>query len=200
MTITDSYRDALSRHHEGVDWASTAAVYAETGGGQFIVRMLIKQTNLKTILDYGCGTGTLKEYVESQGITDRKWTLYDPGIERISEKPEGTFDLVITTDVLEHVEPSFQEEVITELCNYADMVLYNEIACYMTNVRFKDGPYKGKDLHINLQAPDAWRTEIERIARPLGLERSYSKTTLLEGWKVRYQSGLVRSSALNQLS
>jgi len=188
MTISKEYQDALVALRERDEWGSTGGQYA----GDLIGKLLSFRPDFVTILDYGSGEGSLQKYVEDHGITDRKWTPYDPGIAGIDVKPEGTFDLVITTDVLEHVEPEQQDAVITELCNYADTALFNEIACYATTTRFGSGPYKGQDMHINLKIPCFWKREIEAIAKPLGLVRAHSNTVVLEGWKVRYQSGLVR--------
>ncbi len=188
MTISKAYKAELLDLHDKYEWGDTGGRYA----GDLIVRMLTKRQDLKTVLDYGCGEGSLQKYVEKHGITNRKWTLYDPGIAGIDVKPEGTFDLVVTTDVLEHVEPDQQDAVITELCNYADKAVFNEIACYATAHKFSSGPYKGQDLHINLKIPCLWKREIEAIAKPLGFLRAHSTTVVLEGWKVRYQSGLAR--------
>ncbi len=188
MTISKEYQAELLDLHERYEWGSTGGQYA----GDLIVKILTKHPDLITILDYGCGEGALQQYVENHGITDREWTLYDPGIAEYKVKPKGTFDLVVTTDVLEHVEPIQQDAVITELCNYADKILFNEIACYATAHKFSSGPYRGQDLHINLKVPCLWKREIEAIAKPLGWVQEHSNTVVLEGWKVRYQSGLVR--------
>ena len=167
MTITKAYQKELLSLHDKYGWGGTGGKYA----GDMVIRILAHFPDLITILDYGCGEGSLQEYVEYRGITNRKWTMYDPGVAGLEVKPEGKFDLVITTDVLEHVEPEKQDEVITELCNYANKAMFNEIACYETDVKFPSGPYKGKDLHINLKIPCFWRQEIEEIAFPLGFER-----------------------------
>jgi hypothetical protein len=192
MTITKSYQDSLVRLRQRGHWGSTGGEYA----GETVINLLKSRPTLRTVLDYGCGEGSLQKYVEDQGITDREWTLYDPGVRGVDTKPEGKFDLVITTDVLEHVEPEMQDAVITELCGYTDKILFNEIACYATRAKFESGPYIGQDLHINLKVPCIWKQEIEAIAIPLGFVRAHSKTVLIDDWKIRYQSVLISQAFL----
>lgn len=181
MTISEEYQQALTELHDHTEWGISGANYA----GPTIVNLLETYPEIRTILDYGCGEGTLKKYVEEQGI-EREWTLYDPGMREYSTKPEGTFDLVITTDVLEHVEPYMLDSVLRELVDYSNDFLYNDIACYLTHVTFQSGPYIGRDLHINLQAPDMWW---ERLSA-FGFKQVANKTYLAKHDKLRYLSVL----------
>ena len=178
MLLTQEYKQALLNLHTRSRWGITAGKYA----GDSIFRLLEANPAIQTILDYGCGEGTLKNWIEDKGITDKDWTLYDPGMLRYQKIPTGKFDLVITTDVLEHVEEIALDSVLKHLRELTGKFLYNEIACYLANAIFEDGPYKGQPLHINLKAPDAWRL---RLAHPsFDIVESYP--SLIHGWKVRY--------------
>lgn len=68
----------------------------------------------KTILDYGCGKGTLRS-----AILEKKPFLvvdnYDPGMPEWSVLPPGPYDLVTCTHVLEHVEPAELDETLRVL-------------------------------------------------------------------------------------
>ena len=176
--ITPEYKTELLALHSNYHWGTTAGKYA----GDSIVSLLKKRSEIRTILDYGCGDRTLKKFVTEHGIKDREWSFYDPGIERFSKLPTGKFDLVITTDVLEHVEEVMLGKVLHHLRSLTGKFLYNDIACYLTNVHFSSGPYKGQDLHINLKAPDAWHVRLKHK----DFNKVESKVSLLEGWKVRY--------------
>ena len=176
--ITEEYQEALlsfRRRYGG--WGITGGKYA----GESIVNLLKEYPEIETILDYGCGTGTLKKYVEDAGITDKKWILYDPGVEKYKHKPTGKFDLVITTDVLEHVEEPMLNKVLENLRELTGRFLYNEIACYFSGQVFDCGPYAGIDLHINLKAPDSW---VKRLQHRDFAAIEYTPS-ILEGWKVR---------------
>ena len=178
--ITSEYQSALLALRENYQWGYSGGKYA----GETIVNLLNEFPEVKTILDYGCGGATLKEYVEEKGITDREWTLYDPGVEELKEPPKGKFDLVITTDVLEHVEEEHIDSVIDDLNDLTGKYLFNEVACYLARRNFQSGPYEGEDLHISLKAPDDWML---RLARPdMGVITSTA--CVHYGWKVRYLS------------
>ena len=178
--ITDEYRETLLEMHSSTEWGTTSGVYS----GDTVVEFLKACPDIRTILDYGCGEGSLKKWVEDAGITDKQWTQYDPGIVEFQDRPKGKFDLVITTDVLEHVEEDFLDNVIIDLNALTCKYLFNEIACYLSRAQFAIGPYKGQDLHINLKAPDSWML---RLARPdMGVITSAA--CVHYGWKVRYLS------------
>lgn len=175
--ITKEYRRALLALRKQYVWGNSAGKYA----GETVCALLKEHPEIETILDYGCGSGSLKKYIEEEGITDRKWTLYDPGVEELKEPPTGKFDLVITTDVLEHVEEIMLNKVINNLRELTGRFLYSEIACYYSGIVFADGPYPGEDLHINMKCPDVWQMRLQH--------RDFDVKTyvvsLLEGWKIR---------------
>ena len=176
--ITDAYKAELLNLHSKNKWGVTAGKYA----GETIVQLLKFYPEIGTILDYGCGEGTLKDFVEEAGITDKKWTMYDPGMAKFTDVPTDKYDLVITTDVLEHVEEIMLNKVLAHLRSLTGRFLFNEIACYNSNCIFSDGPYRGQDLHINLKAPDTWKVRLKhRDFEPIN-----STVSLLEEWKVRY--------------
>ena len=177
MTITPEYQDALLALRKNYKWGYSGGKYA----GETVFNLLQEFPEIETILDYGCGGNTLKEWVEEKGITDKKWTLYDPGVPEFNHVPKGRFDLVITTDVLEHVEEIMLNKVLVHLRELTGRFLYNEIACYFCGITFGDGPYAGQDLHINMKPPDVWSKRLHH--------RDFSvqvyMPSILEGWKVR---------------
>jgi len=64
--------------------------------------------NAKTILDYGAGKRTLEN-----SLLNRKLTIksYDPCIPEIAGRPDKA-DIVVCTDVLEHIEPDLIDNVL----------------------------------------------------------------------------------------
>lgn len=62
----------------------------------------------RDILDYGCGARTLEKALN---IPIRN---YDPCIEGLDETPEPA-DIVVCTDVLEHIEPDCLDNVLDDL-------------------------------------------------------------------------------------
>lgn len=72
------------------------------------VLALSKELNTTDILDYGCGKGTLAQSLPF------KIKEYDPAIPGKSGVPGGA-DLVVCTDVLEHIEPEYVDNVIGDI-------------------------------------------------------------------------------------
>lgn len=151
-TIGPLYAAQLAKEHDGSKWGSTGGKYS----GNDVVRILRERPYIKTVLDFGAGKGSMGKLIASHGI-EVDWTNYDPGMPEYSVLPDKQFDLVTTTDVLEHVEPDRIKDVIKALVERTGKVLYNDIACTPTGKLFGEGPYKGQDLHILLQNPEEWR-------------------------------------------
>ena len=121
------------------------------------IGQLVQETGSKTLLDYGCGGAIFykRDRVhEKWGVTP---TFYDPAVREYDKKPEGKFDFVVCTDVLEHV--AHPEDVIKELVGYADKCLYLAISTQHSapEKRLSDGT----PFHICVH-PEAWW--MERIA------------------------------------
>ena len=166
-TISGSYAKHMEKEHDGSKWGSTGARYS----GKAVAEVISSRPYIQTALDYGCGKGTMAQHFDSL-----EWSEYDPGVVGKQERPKGRYDLVTCTDVMEHVEYEFVEEVIKELGNATGKVLFVDIACYPTGKLFGEGPYKGEDLHITLMAPSEWRDLFDELVGLQRLEaRSISK-------------------------
>lgn len=166
-TIGLDYKEQLRKEHDGSKWGSTGFRYS----GEAIER-LVHRYRPSTGLDYGCGKGEV-----SVNVVDVDWTNYDPGIPGIDEKPPygKKFDIVVCTDVMEHVEEQYVDEVIKDLMKYTGTVLFVDIACYLTGKTFGEGPYKGQDLHITVMSPDLWIARFEELASLQLLEAKNTK-------------------------
>src|SRR5262245_55685286 len=105
--ISPGYRATLAAHHR------KANGYWGASGHSHALDVLPRASALdaKSVLDYGCGRGTLGPVLRQKGIEVRE---FDPGIETVSALPEPA-DLVVATDVLEHVEPDRLEVTLAFL-------------------------------------------------------------------------------------
>lgn len=121
------------------------------------VRNLIFAHGCASVLDYGCGQGTLSSALKKMGF---KITDYDPAIKGKDEiEKYKTFDMVICTDVLEHVEPDRLAVVIDHLYRLTDKVLFLVIATRPSNKFFPDG----RNVHLTIEPASWWA---ERLSHP----------------------------------
>ena len=75
----------------------------------------------ESAVDYGCGKGLLKKNLRIA------CTNYDPAVPEFSALPHPA-DLVVCTDVLEHIEPERLDSVLTHLRQLGRKGLYAVIA------------------------------------------------------------------------
>jgi hypothetical protein len=123
-------------------------------------RITGRNKRITSLLDYGCGQGTFwiefeKKYPNiSQGI--RYWE-YDPCYPGKTDFPKGRlFDLVVCTDVLEHVEPEFLDNVIITIFKLARRCLFFNIAMLPANKKLPDG----RNAHLIVEGKDWWIKKI----------------------------------------
>ncbi len=149
MLISEPYR-TLNRLHFLDDLAFG------TGGGRYWnpVCHFAREVKAKTILDYGCGRGTLKETI-SKFSTDYKVFEYDPCFEGKQGDPVPA-DLVVCLAVLEHVEGKFLDNVIDHLFSLANKGLF------IVTTNFKSGKTlaDGSSPHRSILEHQEWKERI----------------------------------------
>lgn len=128
-----------------------------TGGHKWaeVVRALVAEAGAKSVLDYGCGKGSLR-----QALRPIKVHEYDPAIRGKDRKPSSA-GIVVCTDVMEHVEPEFTEDVIWDLVWLATRAVFVAVSCRVGGKQLADG----RPAHINVQ-PQAWWHERFTAAAP----------------------------------
>lgn len=124
------------------------------GGRPMQLPALIKGYNLSSMLDYGCGQSLLWKNLEPL-FPDMKYAEFDPCYEGKDVLPEGVFELVVCTDVLEHVEPEFLESTISRIFDYATRMVFLNVSMVESN---KDLP-DGRNSHL-IQEPWEWWEQV----------------------------------------
>lgn len=119
------------------------------------LKELIERYQIQSILDYGCGKAALHK----KNVLGDYVALYDPFYAPYSTKPSGKFDLVICTDVLEHVPEEDIEGTLGELIDYANKVLFLAIAIRPAHKSFDNG----QNVHLTVWLKDKWEKLIERL-------------------------------------
>lgn len=112
----------------------------------FKVGRICEDHNLTTILDYGCGKATLKPELKR---TYPRATVqnYDPVTFPI--KPRRA-DLLVSTDVLEHIEPEFLVDVLVHMASLGKWA-YLTISTRPAQKTLPDG----RNAHL-IQENQAW--------------------------------------------
>lgn len=124
----------------------------------------------KSILDYGCGKGTLGETLGRAGFDARR---YDPAVEKFAGKPAKA-DMVASVDVMEHIEPDCLDAVLDHMASLAGKILFVAISMTPAKRTLSDG----RNTHLVIQRPEFWRPKFE--ARGLEVRRVWS--TGLDEW------------------
>lgn len=131
------------------------------------IKRLVGLTGAETILDYGSGKG--QQYdgpieVKGEGGYDSVldyWDVtvqcFDPSYEPYSKLPQGKFDGVICTDVLEHCPEEDIPWIIEEIFSYAEKFVFANVACYPARKRLPNG----ENAHCTIQPPQWWQKIIE---------------------------------------
>lgn len=133
------------------------------------IARLAKLLGCRDALDYGCGKAWFWNLPHWRGILDNEITkvkLYDPAIPEYDEMPEGRYDMVICTDVLEHVHPEQTDDFLKTLFLFTRRCLFINVSTVPAKKRFKDGT----NLHINLRKKDQWQKKIMDIRNWYGDE------------------------------
>ena len=137
--ITDEYRLLNKQLHASNPQYGTSGVkHVET------VLKLAESIGTKSVLDYGCGKGLL-----AKGLPFPVWE-YDPAIEGKDELPRPA-DLVVCTDVLEHIEPDLLKPVLADLARCVKKVGYFVIHAGPAKKKLADG----RNAHL-IQQGKAW--------------------------------------------
>lgn len=143
MLITDDYARENARLH-----AVDAKYGAEGYLWAYHVAGIALMEDCDTILDYGCGKGTLVKVLRERvrfGLRE-----YDPGVPGKDNRPAPA-DLVVALDVLEHIEPDFVGDVINDLAKLAQKKLFVVVSTKPSKRIMSDG----RDTHLSLH-DDAW--------------------------------------------
>jgi cyclopropane fatty-acyl-phospholipid synthase-like methyltransferase len=126
------------------------------GADQFdLVETFIKEYNPTNLIDFGCGKGaliaTIKEHYPSIDVFG-----YDPGNEEFNHMPNRTFDTIISTDAIEHIEPEYLVNSLKIMSDKMERCGFFRIACHPAKKVLPDG----RNCHLIVEEPTWWREQI----------------------------------------
>ncbi|WP_083276863.1 class I SAM-dependent methyltransferase [Sphingobium phenoxybenzoativorans] len=145
MLISDEYRTLNSSLHAGGSYGRKGDKWTAK------VSELIDCFEPTTILDYGCGQGALGKAL------NRDISEYDPAIPEKSALPEPA-DMVVCTDVLEHIEPVCLDDVLDHLRDLTKSVLFAVISTRPAAKFLADG----RNAHLIVEGEAFWTEHLEK--------------------------------------
>jgi hypothetical protein len=152
--ISDEYRDQLLKMRDPShrpNWGNGGQRHVDT------IISIIDTYRIKSLLDYGCGHGMILAKInERLGPKAPALAGYDPGIPERSALPAPA-ELLVSTDVLEHVEPDLIENVGRHMRQLALRYAYINVHTGPANAKLPDG----RNAHL-IQKPAEWWQEFLR--------------------------------------
>jgi len=123
------------------------------------VSQLAKRLKKVHVLDYGSARGHTVAKVKSEFWLPPTVTFscYDPAIDNLSDEPAPA-DLLICTDVLEHVEPECTWAVLDHIQSLTRCIVFFAISLIPASKTMSDG----RNAHINLRKSEFWMREIQK--------------------------------------
>ena len=140
--LYDIYLEQAKEHHrQDKNWQGIALK-------KFIpaINQIIKDKEIESILDYGCGKA---KHLPSEWNA----TKYDPAVPEYQNKPTDKFDLVISTDVLEHIPVDNLKDVIDDIFNYSKKWVFVSVCCRKANAILPNG----YNAHATIESAKWWK-------------------------------------------
>lgn len=153
MLLTERYRELNAALH------ASNPQYG-TSGGKWAAKVhrLAKQYEARSVLDYGCGKGTLLldlltplGHAALAGTPTYSVAEYDPAIPGKDERPVRA-DLVVCGDVLEHIEPDCLYSVLDDLRALTKKAILLIVATVPASKTLADG----RNTHLIVEPSEWW--------------------------------------------
>ena len=185
------YESMASDGYERIDGSKVESAYNDFEARKFKddIKFVLKQLDIKTLLDYGCGGSnwntenfvpsgkSAKEFFELEHVNH-----YEPA-RSIDERTKS--DCVLSFDVLEHIYINDVANVLREIFSYANKLVILNVACYAAAAKLPNG----ENAHITVRHPLWWKgvldvisTEYPDIAVFLICSTGYNKAEAFQLW------------------
>jgi predicted TPR repeat methyltransferase len=122
-----------------------------------VVRHLCAEYDASSLLDYGCGQGALARVLtERNDLPGIRISEYDPAIAGKDGKPSFA-DIVVSTDVLEHIEIECLDAVLAHIRMLARKAVFVVVSTCETAKTLSDG----RNAHLIVESGLWWRARLE---------------------------------------
>ena len=134
---------------------------------------ITKENNCKTLLDYGCGKAVpyMKKKCTELGIRKPiqelcnldSFDLYDPAYPKYNKLYNKKYDIVICTDVMEHIAEQDIDYVLKDILSHSKKTVFLNISCQPALKHFKEGKFKGQNVHVSVFDGHWWSDKVKNI-------------------------------------
>jgi cyclopropane fatty-acyl-phospholipid synthase-like methyltransferase len=160
MASTDYYKKQLKELHKKEGWGKTGYIPQK-------VLELLSNKNIKSVLDFGCGKGNVTRLLK-ENFPNVNVIGWDPAF---SEEPLPTqVDLIMSIDVLEHIEPIKLDETLKDLQTRSKLH-YHAIANHKATTNLPDG----RNAHLIVETPCWWKDKLISQNYKIVYEEVYSR-------------------------
>jgi 2-polyprenyl-3-methyl-5-hydroxy-6-metoxy-1,4-benzoquinol methylase len=144
--ISDAYQKLNSELHKSDQSYGTSAgkIHAKS------IADAIRQTDCKSLLDYGCGKGTLKAALQPM-CPLLEIREYDPAIPGKDGPPQPA-EFVACFDVMEHIEPDSLDAVIAHIASLTKRFAFLVISLQEAEKTLADG----RNAHLIVRPREWW--------------------------------------------
>jgi len=153
--ITNNYKNQQSKLHKTTNWGANSRMQVPR---VFNIPELIEKYNVKTLLDFGCGQGGLHKYLKkSCKLKDARG--YDPCVEKYEIIPDYKFDMLVSLDVLEHIEPQFIDDTLKLINDKFTKISFLDLHTSAAKRLLPDG----RNAHLIQEQPEWWQEKISKF-------------------------------------
>nr|WP_305909993.1 methyltransferase domain-containing protein [Methylomarinum sp. Ch1-1]MDP4522938.1 hypothetical protein [Methylomarinum sp. Ch1-1] len=108
-----------------------------------------------SLLEYGCGQSDL---IKTLDYGDAVYHRYDPAITEFSEIKTDRVDLIINTDVLEHIPEEDIDDVLRHMKSLSSHVFFNISTCLAKHIL-----PNGQNAHCTVWRSQKWLAKIQEF-------------------------------------
>ena len=133
-------------------------IYKELLPKYDLVHNFVTKYQPQSLVDWGCANGNLLNRVSADFPSIQELAGYDPGNPNYMVVPAGTYDCLVSCDVIEHFEPDQLDESLTLMQSKFSRAAFLIIACYPAKKRLPDG----RNAHLIIENADWWLQKIQQ--------------------------------------
>ena len=154
MLTSDLYRGFYQKYNQ--ERKNTTSLTRED---LWCIKGLVVGTRSKTILDYGSGQGeqySKDKIYRTMDIESNNVSCYDIGVPEFSNLPDGPFDGVICSDVLEHIPEEFLDSNLQSIFQRATKFVFCVVHCGLAQTILPNG----ENAHCTIKKPSWWHHKL----------------------------------------